>query len=169
MLSKLRDGCARLAGTTDTRPHVCEGFCGGGPVDSKREALPSGGHLQSPGNRWEEVGPSGVMNKYRAWLCCCRSRSRESGVRSVRPTFTDEPIRLFPENVPANETALGRGPRAAIKFANFANMSEHERIVWLETSRLDSVLGSCRLSIKFMRSGYRCYAAFASERAQLSE
>ena len=93
----------------------------------------------------------------------CRSRSRGRAVKNGGSSNTDDPSRLFPERVSVNETALGRGPRAALKFARLEDMTDEARLEWLESSRVDSVIGSCQLSIKFVRSGYRCYAGFASK------
>ena len=68
---------------------------------------------------------------------------------------------MFPDAVPPNETALGLGPVAALKNLCLETMTNDERVAWLESSRIDAVLGSCRLSVKFVRSGYRCYVGFA--------
>jgi hypothetical protein len=39
-------------------------------------------------------------------------------------------------------------------------MSSSERCTWVETARVEAILGSMRLSMKSLRSGLACYVAF---------
>ena len=60
-----------------------------------------------------------------------------------------------------NVVSKGRGPRAALTHANLAARTGPEKVTWLEESRIDAIIGSCSLSLKSVRSGVRCYMAFA--------
>jgi len=53
------------------------------------------------------------------------------------------------------------GPREAIAVNGFDNMSDKEKATWAANARLQSVLGSCAKSLPSVRSGIRCYFAFA--------
>ena len=61
-----------------------------------------------------------------------------------------------------NMTSAGRGPREALSALDFNNKTHVEVKAWAEEARLDAILGSCRLSMKSVKSGMRCYVAFAS-------
>ena len=52
------------------------------------------------------------------------------------------------------------GPMAAVAVLARVNDSQHEWSIWLEEARLHAVLGSCRSSIKSVKSGIRCFVAF---------
>ena len=60
-----------------------------------------------------------------------------------------------------NVVSKGLGPRAALTHANLAARTGPEKEAWLEESRIDAIIGSCSLSLKSVRSGVRCYMAFA--------
>ena len=60
-----------------------------------------------------------------------------------------------------NTTAAGMGPQAALRRANFKEMSELQMFEWAEQARLDAIIGCCRLSMASWKSGVRCYIAFA--------
>ena len=62
---------------------------------------------------------------------------------------------------PKNNLAAGKGPRQALRqvACNMHDNSEKRR--WLEEARLDAVLGSCPYSLASVKSGLRCYLAFA--------
>ena len=62
-----------------------------------------------------------------------------------------------------NTTSAGRGPREALSALDFGGMKPSEVKAWTEEARMDAILGSCRLSIKSVKSGVRCYVAFAGE------
>ena len=40
------------------------------------------------------------------------------------------------------------------------DMTSDERLDWTEKARVDAILDSCRLSLKSVRSGVRCYEAY---------
>ena len=42
-------------------------------------------------------------------------------------------------------------------------MSVEERLTWAETARVGAILDSCKLSLKSVRSGVRCYQAYVGE------
>ena len=62
-----------------------------------------------------------------------------------------------------NVVSKGLGPRAALTHANLAARTGPEKVTWLEESRIDAIIGSCSLSLKSVRSGVRCYMAFAGK------
>ena len=64
---------------------------------------------------------------------------------------------------PVNDTSAGLGPRAALQRVGLGNMDATGKAAWLEESRLDAILGNCRLSIPSVLSGVRCYIAFAGQ------
>jgi len=59
-----------------------------------------------------------------------------------------------------NRTAVGRGPRAALRNALLSEMCLDAKLDWVEQARLDAILGACRLSMESWRSGVRCYVAY---------
>ena len=62
------------------------------------------------------------------------------------------------------ETASGVGPAAALKRMRLEERTPDERFAWIETARLDAILGGMRLSLPCLRTGLRCYVAFVSTR-----
>ena len=61
----------------------------------------------------------------------------------------------------SDSTAKGLGPRAALDSLDMSSMSNKDRIGWLEQARVKAITGSCSLSMASVRSGVRCYMAFA--------
>ena len=61
---------------------------------------------------------------------------------------------------PANSTAAGLGPMAALQSLEGRCESLTEKQAWLEESRLDAILGASSRSHKSVRSGIRCWMAF---------
>ena len=59
-----------------------------------------------------------------------------------------------------DETARGRGPRAALKEAHLGSKSEAEKDDWIQRARIKAVLGSCSLSMKSVRSGMLCHMSY---------
>lgn len=59
------------------------------------------------------------------------------------------------------ERAL-RGPREAVAAMNFDSMTPPQCKRWLENARLTAMLGPCAKTIPSVKSGIRCYVAFAS-------
>ena len=59
-----------------------------------------------------------------------------------------------------NRSAQGVGPRGAVKRLQSQIADGTDVDVWLDAARNDAILDSCRLSMKSVRSGVRCYLAF---------
>ena len=59
-----------------------------------------------------------------------------------------------------NEESEAVGPSAALKVLQQRKLDVSQTKDWMEAARLESVLGSCRLSWKSVRSGLRLYIAF---------
>ena len=57
--------------------------------------------------------------------------------------------------------AKGCGPRDALKRVMSTVKSEAEKNAYMQGARLDAILGSCLASMPSVRSGVRCYLAFA--------
>ena len=57
--------------------------------------------------------------------------------------------------------AAGFGPRDALKRVMSTVKSEAEKNAYMQGARLDAILGSCLASLPSVRSGVRCYLAFA--------
>jgi hypothetical protein len=55
------------------------------------------------------------------------------------------------------------GPRASIVASRFEKMSKHEKEVWAHNARIQSVIGACARTLPSVRSGLRCYLAFAGK------
>ena len=66
------------------------------------------------------------------------------------------PQGLFPDRLVVNT-----GPRAMLKLLDVEEMGADVRLQWLEEARVNAVLGSCKHSLKSLRSGFSCFAAFA--------
>ena len=95
---------------------------------------------------------------------CLQLRLRSRGVAAqpiaVRAPSVVDPLGQLAER-PCNTTAHGLGPRRALNRVRLADMVPCERGAWLEEARIDATLGACRLSLKSVRGGVRCYMAFA--------
>ena len=61
--------------------------------------------------------------------------------------------------------AEGLGPRDALKRVMLTVTSEAEKNAYMQGARLDAILGSCLASMPSVRSGVRCYLAFADAMA----
>ena len=61
------------------------------------------------------------------------------------------------------------GPRASIAASRFDRMSKHEKVIWAQNARIQSVLGACARTLPSVRSGLRCYLAFASKQRDYME
>jgi len=91
------------------------------------------------------------------------------------------------EDRPANQLALGRGPRQvstcgsglecacgvalvhvqALKQLDLRGQTQSEIDLWMEEARIDAILGSCSRSLPCVRSGARCFMAFVGARGRL--
>lgn len=54
----------------------------------------------------------------------------------------------------------GIGPLAAVKQLRLQDRTAEERQAWVESARLDAILGVCSRTIPSLKSGIRCYIAF---------
>ena len=70
---------------------------------------------------------------------------------------------VIPEPLSVRDEASGCGPRSALGRLDLKSMSSDERNSWLEGARADAILGSCKRSLPFVRSGLRCYEGFMSK------
>ena len=94
------------------------------------------------------------------------------GLRSPRTAGVVEPTRSVNANMfhditekrAVCETANGVGPAAALKRLKLEDRTPGERCAWIETARLDAILGGMRLPLPSLRTGLRCYVAFVSTR-----
>ena len=89
---------------------------------------------------------------------CSRSPRVQHPVRVPAPLVRTE--LCIPRQLFADRTPVGVGPRAALHTLHVAEMSTDVRLQWLEEARVNAVLGSCKHSLKSLRSGFSCYAAF---------
>ena len=55
----------------------------------------------------------------------------------------------------------GLGPKAATQRLELHGMDVREKQLWIEGARIDAIVGNCRLSLASVKSGIRCYIAFA--------
>jgi len=76
------------------------------------------------------------------------------------PTRRHEEV-CIPSKIASDVSSRGHGPRKTLLRLNLDGMTPDERSAWVEEARVEAVLGSCKLSLKSLRSGYRCYLAFA--------
>ena len=72
----------------------------------------------------------------------------------------DELLGMLNER-PTNCTALSRGPLEALRHSGLHFKSKEERAKWTAEARLDAILGGCQASVGSVKSGLRCYLAFA--------
>ena len=64
---------------------------------------------------------------------------------------------------PAASLRLPVGPRAAIKRTAECLLTVDDRSVWAEKARAEAIIGGCRGSLGSVKSGIKCYLAFASD------
>ena len=64
---------------------------------------------------------------------------------------------------PLNSTSRGAGPCKALGRVRLDIMSDAERVNWQETARVDAILRPCRLSMRSVKSGIRCWIGFIGE------
>lgn len=62
-----------------------------------------------------------------------------------------------------NNFSKGVGPRKALQKLHNADLTADEKAVWMESARLDAILGSCCRSMPSVRSGIRAYLGFVEE------
>ena len=55
------------------------------------------------------------------------------------------------------------GPMQSIKQVHAGLGNEAARSQWLADARMEAILGSCSASLKSVKSGIRCYLAFAEK------
>ena len=91
--------------------------------------------------------------------CACADLLRRSRPRQ-KPLTAAQGLALFDQMRPANSTAAGLGPMAALQSLDERGVSLTAKKAWLEESRLDAILGASSRSHKSVRSGTRCWMAF---------
>ena len=64
---------------------------------------------------------------------------------------------------PTNRTAMNNGPLEALRKSGLCFKTKKEKAIWVAEARLDAILGSCKASVKSVKSGLSCYLAFAGE------
>ena len=62
-----------------------------------------------------------------------------------------------------NNFSKGVGPRKALQKLHNADLNAEQKSKWMETARLDAILGSCCRSMPSVKSGIRMYLAFIDE------
>ena len=62
-----------------------------------------------------------------------------------------------------NNFSKGVGPRKALQKLHNADLNAEQKSKWMETARLDAILGSCCRSMPSVKSGIRMYLAFVDE------
>ena len=63
--------------------------------------------------------------------------------------------------VDTRSSSTMKGPKAAMDEANFSAMSSREKSKWVDDARIMAILGASARTLPSMRSGIRCYLAFA--------
>jgi len=112
-------------------------------------------------HRCASCGRAGALLWSFRWCACSlrlRLVGRPAGVAS--PTRRHEEV-CIPSKIASDVSSRGHGPRKTLLRLNLDGMTPDERSAWVEEARVEAVLGSCKLSLKSLRSGYRCYRAFA--------
>ena len=61
----------------------------------------------------------------------------------------------------APESLSNLGPSGGIAATNFRCMSTSEKAQWVENARVRSILGASMRTLSSVKSGVRCYFAFA--------
>ena len=65
------------------------------------------------------------------------------------------PLKLYLDPVVFNTE-----PKAALRILGVGEMCPDVSLQWLEGTRVNAVLGSCKHSLKSLRSGFSCFATF---------
>ena len=92
-----------------------------------------------------------------AHVTCARQARRSRSPHRIRSENTELGI---PQRLKDAEIPVG-GPRAACENLELNAMSNERRLQWLEDARVNAILGSCKLSLKSVQSGWRAFRAFA--------
>ena len=91
-------------------------------------------------------------------ICFATLTSRSYG--SANPGES-EAIQSMLADRPRNLDAAGGGPCKRLVHVQQRWGSPEDRAMWLEQARVDAILDSSRLSMKPVRSGVKCFMAFA--------
>ena len=110
-----------------------------------------------------------VLPKF-AWLVLCvafaQFRHRSPRLKRAR-VVADELMRGVVSKGslmrPRVLNAVGAGPKAALKRLGVEWRCEDDKKLWLENARLQSVTGTCKLSMPSVMSGLRCWISFVGE------
>ena len=86
------------------------------------------------------------------------TRSRSPRKKITKPSDCAE---LLLRKYDASVRVPVGGPRAALESLEIEGMSTAQRLSWMEQARVNAILGSCRLSLKSVQSGFRAFRAFA--------
>jgi hypothetical protein len=78
------------------------------------------------------------------------------------PDCPTDVLQLLNESLHPRDWGTSRGPRHALKVSGLSQLSPAQKQTWLEESRVEAILGSCRRSLRSVRSGVTCYISFAS-------
>lgn len=73
----------------------------------------------------------------------------------------DDPVNLLVMPKCSRTAIVGQGPKAANAHMRFDKMKPGEKLDWLEEARVMAILGSCSRTMPSLRSGVRCFLAFA--------
>ena len=95
------------------------------------------------------------------WSLWCIFCWRPEGVVDKRPLEDVAVVSKISKATRFQPPVATVGPRAAVAELDRINDSSEEWSIWIEEARLHALLGSCRASIASVKSGIRCYVAFA--------
>ena len=93
----------------------------------------------------------------------CNIAAKSTVAEKARSRSPREPEQLIPSVLAPPTEAMSTGPSGSLSATGLAAMSDRARAQWMETARVEAILGSCRHSLSSVRSGYRAYHAFASQ------
>ena len=82
-------------------------------------------------------------------------------LRSALKRKADDPVNLLVMPKCSRTEIVGQGPKAANAHMRFDKMKPGEKLDWLEEARVMAILGSCSRTMPSLRSGVRCFLAFA--------
>ena len=95
-----------------------------------------------------------------AHVTCARQDRRSRSPHRIRYVARENTEFGIPQRLKDAEIPVG-GPRAACENLELNAMSNERRLQWLEDARVNAILGSCKLSLKSVQSGWRAFRAFA--------
>ena len=99
---------------------------------------------------------------FAAHVICVKQHRRSRSPHRNRCAVSGNGNFEIPQRLKNPEIPIG-GPRAACENLELTGMSDELRLQWLEDARVNAILGSCKLSLKSVQSGWRAFRAFAGE------